>query len=92
MALCEFYPYGVSYYRPPTPVREHWDKDLANIASCGMNTIRVSAFWSRIEKTEGNYSFTEFDAICEAAAAHGLKVLMTLVRGKHAGVDVRAMA
>jgi beta-galactosidase len=78
MAEYDFYPYGVSYYRPPTPVRKHWDKDLANIASCGMNTVRLSAFWSRVEKTENNYDFAEFDAMCEAAAAHGLKILMTL--------------
>lgn len=76
--LQDFYPYGVSYYRPVTPQPKHWDKDLGNIKQCGFNTIRVSAFWSRMEKEEGIYDFTEFDSICDCAQRHGLKVLMTL--------------
>lgn len=76
--LENFYPYGVSYYRPVTPLPRHWEKDLKNIRECGFNTIRVSAFWSRIEKEEDVYDFEEFDAICAAAEKNELKVLMTL--------------
>ena len=74
----DFFPYGVSYYRPVTPLQENWSKDLKNISDTGFNTIRVSAFWSRIEKSEGQYDFTEFDSISNAAAKNNLKVLMTL--------------
>lgn len=76
--LKDFYPYGVAYYRPVTPRPEHWEKDLKNIRDCGFNSIRVSAFWSRIEKEEGSYDYTEFDGIVTEAGMHGLKVLMTL--------------
>ncbi|MHB8063422.1 MAG: beta-galactosidase [Ruminiclostridium sp.] len=76
--LKNFFPYGVSYYRPATPVPEYWAMDLKNIADSGFNTIRVSAFWSRIEKADGQYDFSEFDGICAAAAKENLKVLMTL--------------
>lgn len=76
--LKDFYPYGVSYYRPVTPLPKHWDNDLKNIKECGFNTIRVSAFWSRIEKEKDQYDFSEFDGICNAAAKYGIKVLMTL--------------
>lgn len=76
--LKDFFPYGVSYYRPITPLPCHWDTDLKNIKECGFNSIRVSAFWSRIEKEEGIYDFSEFDSICNAAAKYNIKVLMTL--------------
>lgn len=76
--LSNFYPYGVSYYRPVTPLPKHWEKDLQNIEDNGFNTIRVSAFWSRIEKQDGIFDFSEFDQICELADKHHLKVLMTL--------------
>lgn len=76
--LTDFYPYGVAYYRPVTPLPRYWDKDLKNIRDCGFNSIRVSAFWSRIEKEEGVYDYTEFDSIVSAAGKYGLKVLMTL--------------
>ena len=36
----EFYPYGVQYYRAPTPLPEEWEKDLAEIARDRRNSHR----------------------------------------------------
>jgi beta-galactosidase GanA len=73
-----FFPYGVAYYRPPTPLQKYWEKDLRNIRESGLNMIRVSCFWSWIEKDEGRFDFTEFDLLSDLARKNGLKIIFTL--------------
>lgn len=71
------YPYGVAYYRPPTPLPKYWTKDLENIRKSGFNTIRANAFWSWIEPSEREFDFSELDELCHLTQKNNLKILLT---------------
>ena len=66
---------GVDYYP------EHWpiammDEDIKRIVDLGANTVRIGEFaWHMMEKEEGKYDFSFFDAVIEKFKAHGLKVI-----------------
>lgn len=66
---------GVDYYP------EHWspalmDEDLKRIVEAGANTIRIGEFaWHLMEKEEGQFDFSYFDAVIEKAKDHNLYVM-----------------
>lgn len=66
---------GVDYYP------EHWDAgmmdaDMERIAEMGANIIRIGEFaWHLMEKSEGHYDFSFFDAVIKKAESHKLKVM-----------------
>jgi len=44
----------------------------------GMRHVRLSLYWSEVERSPGSYDFAEADALVQAAAARGADVLLTL--------------
>ncbi len=41
----DFYPYGVQYYRAPTPLPEEWEADLDEIARIGYTHVQYRPQW-----------------------------------------------
>lgn len=66
---------GVDYYP------EHWDadmmdEDMKRMREMGANIIRIGEFaWHLMEKSEGHYDFSFFDAVIRKAEEHELKVM-----------------
>jgi len=73
------YIYGAQYYRAPTPARENWDGDLANIRQKGFNTVKFWVQWRWSERREGEYHWDDLDELMRLAEKHGLKVVLNLI-------------
>jgi beta-galactosidase GanA len=71
--------FGAQYYRPPFPGRECWDRDFANMARLGFNTVKLWAVWNWIEPVQGTLDFTDLDELCALARRHGLEVVINTV-------------
>ena len=71
--------FGTQYYRPPFPNRETWSSDLNLIADSGMNTVKLWAVWSWIERSNGAYYFDDLDELIELCGAKGLQTVINLV-------------
>jgi beta-galactosidase GanA len=54
--------FGTQYYRPPFLNREAWNRDLNLIAASGMNTVKLWAVWSWIERSNGAYYFDDLES------------------------------
>lgn len=67
---------GVDYYP------EHWDKDLWKadvelMKEAGVNIVRMAEFaWSRLEPSEGEYSFGWLDEIIDMFSEAGIEVFL----------------
>ena len=73
------YIYGAQYYRAPTPAREHWDGDLANMRRKGFITAKFWVQWRWSERREGEYFWDDLDELMRLAAKHGLHVILNLI-------------
>ena len=62
----------------PTATR---DAALQALADAGWTTLRVDFAWSLIEPQRGQLDFTAYDALVDAARAHGLRVVGVLTGG-----------
>jgi len=71
--------YGAQYYRAPTPARENWDGDLANMRRKGFNTVKFWVQWRWSERREGEYFWDDLDELMRLAARHGLHVILNLI-------------
>ncbi|MDU0355221.1 beta-galactosidase [Paraglaciecola aquimarina] len=67
---------GICYYPEHWP--EHmWQQDAQEMKALGLRFVRIGEFaWSRLEATEGNYSFEWLDRAIDTLAAAGLEVIM----------------
>ena len=66
---------GTCYYPEHWP--EHlWEEDLRRMLACGIKVIRIAEFaWSKIEPTEGEFTYTFFDKFLELAEKVGMQVI-----------------
>lgn len=71
--------FGAQYYRPPFPGRECWERDLANMADLGFNTVKLWAVWNWIEPVRGRYDFSGLDELCGIAERRGLEVVINTI-------------
>ena len=71
--------YGTQYYRPPFPERECWKDDLLLIKRSNMNTVKLWAVWSWIERKEGEYYFEDLDELVDGCAEVGLQVVINTI-------------
>ena len=71
--------FGAQYYRPPFPGRECWDRDLANMADLGFDTVKLWAVWNWIEPVRGRLDFTDLDDLCGIAERRGLQVVINTI-------------
>ena len=76
--LTDFFPIGVKYGQHRDMQEKYWDMDFANMRDCGIDALRVHAFWSVLEPREGCFDFGQYDRITKKAGEYGLKILFTL--------------
>lgn len=72
----DFFPYGVQYYRQPTPLPDEWEKDLKNIKDANYTHIQLRPQWKWGERIEGEYYFDDIDTLMDLAQKYDLKVIM----------------
>src|SRR4051812_20179273 len=71
--------FGTQYYRPPFPSRKHWRKDLSRIADAGMNTVKLWAVWSWVERKKDEFYFDDLDELIDLCADQSLGVVLNLI-------------
>ena len=71
--------YGAQYYRAPTPARENWAKDLAELKARGFDTVKYWVQWRWSERKEGEYYWDDLDELMDLAGKNGLKVVLNLI-------------
>lgn len=68
--------FGAAYYSEYLPY-DRVDTDMAMMARAGMNTIRIAeSTWSTLEPSEGVFDFSHIDRMLDAAADHGISVII----------------
>ncbi|MBQ0106166.1 MAG: beta-galactosidase [Armatimonadetes bacterium] len=72
----DFFPYGVQYYRQPTPLPEEWEEDLKNIKASGYTHIQLRPQWKWAERIEGEYNFEDIAQLMDLAQKYDLKVIL----------------
>lgn len=71
--------FGTQYYRPPFPGRRDWAADLEHIKKLNFNVVKIWAVWNWIEKSEGEFDFTELDEIVAICKKQDLKVIVNTI-------------
>jgi beta-galactosidase len=67
---------GAAWYPEQWP-ESRWDRDLALMQAAHMKVVRVGEFaWSRMEPRDGEFDFAWLDRAIEAAARHGVVVVL----------------
>ncbi len=70
---------GTQYYRPPTPPREEWEDDFRKIKDLGIDTIKIWAMWTYIEKREEEFNWEKLDGLLNLAEKYKLKVIINII-------------
>ena len=66
---------GTCYYPEHWP-ENLWKEDLQRMLDTGIEVIRIAEFaWSKVEPTEGNYTYEFFDRFLDLADEMGMKVI-----------------
>lgn len=72
--------FGASYYDEYTPASagpERLEQDMRMMAEAGFTTIRIAEFtWGTWNPAPGEFDFTHVDRAIEAAARHGISVIV----------------
>lgn len=78
MQLAHAFPIGVKYGQHRDLQEAYWDRDFANMRECGIDAVRIHAFWSPIEPNEGEFHFEQYDRLVRKAEHYGVRVMFTL--------------
>ena len=54
--------YGTQYYRSPTPLKEEWEGDLANLQNYSLNVFQIRINWRNNERKRGEYDFADVES------------------------------
>ena len=71
--------YGSQYYRAPSPRKEDWDRDLAQMAKLGFNAVKFWAQWRWNNPAEDEYDFSDLDLLMDLSQEHGLRVMLNTI-------------
>lgn len=66
---------GAQYYRPPTPLPQDWEADLAAIKANGLAMLQLRVQWRWHERIKGQYKWDDLDRLFELCAQNGVKVI-----------------
>ena len=67
---------GVAYYPEDWP-DDQLEKDLDRMVEIGINAVRIAEFaWHRMEPADGQFDFSFFHKVIDAAKARGIAVVM----------------
>ncbi len=69
------FPFGIQYYRAPTPLPEEWPVDLPRIREMGFTFIQVRPQWRWHERREGQFQWDDLDRLFDLCSDHGLQVV-----------------
>jgi beta-galactosidase GanA len=72
----DFYPYGVQYYRAPTPLPGEWEADLDEIARIGYTHVQYRPQWRWHQKVRGKTTWDDLDCLFDLAGRKKLKVIL----------------
>ncbi len=68
--------FGAAYYEEYMPY-DRLEQDMELMAAAGLNTIRIAeSTWSVEEPRPGEYDFSHVDRVIDAAARHGISVIV----------------
>lgn len=68
---------GVCYYPEQWP-KEIWGSDLERMLDAGISVVRIAEFaWSKVEPSEGDYTFAFFDEFLDLCDEKGMKVIFS---------------
>ncbi len=74
-----YIPFGTQYYRAPSPRASEWERDLAEIARLGMNTVKFWVQWRWNNPGEGRWMFDDIDRLMDLARTHKLRVMLNTI-------------
>lgn len=78
MQLAHAFPIGVKYGQHRDLQEPYWDQDFSNMRDCGIDAVRIHAFWAPIEPNEGEFHFEQYDRLVRKAESYGVRVMFTL--------------
>lgn len=55
-----------------------WRKALDAAGELDLKVLRLGAYWSEIERTEGRFDFSELEEVVDAASARGYQLIVTV--------------
>lgn len=70
------FPFGVQYYRPPTPPAEDWERDFARMKETGFNIVRGWLMWSWMNPAPGEYDFATEDRFLDLCEKCDMKAVL----------------
>ncbi len=74
-----YFPFGVHYYKAPSPYKNEWENDIKNIAELGFNTIRFSIQWRWHHPKEDKVNLADIDRLMELAQQNNLHVILGII-------------
>lgn len=77
--VINLFPYGVQYYRPPSPPREDRAKDLSQIKKLGFNIIKIQPQWNWTNPGENAFDFEETQELLDLARENDIKVAISTI-------------
>jgi len=69
---------GAEFFLNPTETQESVQRHFDLMHQNGLTLARIFIIWDDIERTPGNWDFTRYDWIYDAAARSGIKIVATL--------------
>ncbi|MBN1893708.1 beta-galactosidase [bacterium] len=74
-----YFPFGVQYYRAPSPHPEDWENDLGRIASLGFTHVKFWIQWRWNHPAEDRFYFDDIDRLMDLAEKNRLGVMLNTV-------------
>lgn len=68
--------YATQYYRAPTPLQNEWEGDICNFDNIFLDAFQIRINWRWNEKREGEYDFSDVDALFDLAEKYNKKVII----------------
>jgi beta-galactosidase GanA len=69
------FPFGIQYYRAPTPLPEEWPADLRRVRELGFTFVQVRPQWRWHERRQGRFEWDDLDRLFDLCAENGLSIL-----------------
>lgn len=74
-----FLPYGVQYYRAPTPHADDWERDLRSISCAGFNTVKLWVQWRWNNPARDRFDFSDIDRLMDLCSKYRLTVVLNVI-------------
>lgn len=69
---------GAEFFLNPTETQESVQRHFDLMHQNGLTLARIFIIWDDVERTPGNWDFSRYDWIYDAAARSGIKIVATL--------------